>query len=112
MIWPSQALCIVAIPANSCPAFASKLPVTLFCRRREDGRVTLCILTALNVFLAAQGLDICSKAARLHQAAQPLVLRIWRSARDSRTQETLVHYLRIQLHLQVCKRLPSRLGCC
>ena len=59
------------------------------------------MLAALNAFLTKQGLDVCSRAAELHQATQPLVLRLWRSARDGRMRDTLVQYLRIQSRLQV-----------
>ena len=63
--------------------------------------MTLCVLSALNTFLLRQGLDVCGRMRELHQTAQPLVLRIWRSARDVRSRDTLVQYLRIQLRLQV-----------
>ena len=80
---------------------------------REDGRVTLCVLAALNAFLTKQGLDVCNRAAELHQATQPLVLRLWRSARDGRTRDTLVQYLRIQSRLQVslCMHVQTHQVC-
>ena len=63
--------------------------------------MTVCALSALNTFLSEHGLDVCGRAAELHRATQPLVLRLWRSARDSRTRDALVRYLRIQMRLQV-----------
>lgn len=53
----------------------------------------------MNTFLLANGLDVSSKAAELHAAVHPFLVRSWRSARDSRLREALVLYLRIQLLL-------------
>ena len=69
--------------------------------RRENGRVTACLLSAFNVFLQTQGLDVCSKAGAVHESAWPLVATLWQIPRDLRLRSTLVAYLRIQLSLQV-----------
>lgn len=66
---------------------------------REDSRISIAFVAALNTFLLANGLDVCSKAAELHAAVHPFLMRAWRSARDTRLRENLVLYLRVQLLL-------------
>ncbi|BDA48015.1 Serine-protein kinase ATM [Coccomyxa sp. Obi] len=66
---------------------------------REDSRVSIAFVAAMNTFLLANGLDVSSKTAELHAAVHPFLMRSWRSARDARLREALVLYLRIQLLL-------------
>lgn len=67
---------------------------------REDSRISTAFVASMNTFLLAHGLDVCSKAAELHAAVHPFLMRALRSARDARLREALVLYLRIQLLLK------------
>lgn len=66
---------------------------------REDSRISIAFVAALNTFLLANGLDVCSKAAELHASVHPFLMRAWRCARDTRLRDKLVLYLRIQVLL-------------
>ena len=66
---------------------------------REDSRVTLAFVNALNAFMLRNGLDIVSKAVDIQRALQPFVLRCWKITRDAKLKESLVLLLHIQLQL-------------
>ncbi|KAK9806879.1 hypothetical protein WJX72_005975 [[Myrmecia] bisecta] len=74
---------------------------------REDSRLSLSLLTALNSFLLTNGLDVSSKAGTLHDALHPYVVRAWRHAREPKLKEGLLTYLRLQLRLQALQGLPG-----
>ena len=63
--------------------------------------MTATLLSAFNVFLQTQGLDVCSRVVELHKECWPLVTRLWQIPRDARMRSTLITYLRLQLSLQV-----------
>ena len=66
---------------------------------RDDSRISTAFLSALNTFLLAQGLDISSRCAEMHDAVHALLLRCWRSSRDPKLREAMTAYMRIQLTL-------------
>ncbi|KAK9815077.1 hypothetical protein WJX73_007060 [Symbiochloris irregularis] len=67
---------------------------------REEGRISLSVLSCLNVFLQNHGLDMCRPCLELHEKLQPFIMRIFGCGRDARLQEAVVCYLRLQMRLQ------------
>lgn len=74
-------------------------PETFYSCCREDSRISLAFVSALNAFLLQHGLDVASMSLDLQRALQPFIMRCWGVARDAKLKDAMVLLLHIQLKL-------------
>ena len=73
------------------------VPDQLCCR--EDSRITLAFISALNAFMLQHGLDVRSMSLGLQQALNPFITRCWGMARDAKLKDAILLLLHIQFKL-------------